>query len=149
MRHQKLTELETLLKEFLVIMTNQSYGMNVKHGYRYTWTKGTGKIELDGKYYTNYFTLRFYMVDKNKSVVGKEIDLIVNHYPIIGLQTREKLEEEAYKELLLNGMRCLVNNTYACYIQHQDKKLVEPTDVELNTIVEELKEQAKTPKIII
>lgn len=149
MRHQTLTELETLIKSFLVVITNQSYSMNVKHGYRLTWTKGTKEIELDGKRYKNYYTLRFFMIDKNQSVIGKEVTLLENHYPVIGLQSKEKLEEEAYKEFLLNGVRCLVNNTYAAYITHRDKEYVRPSDIQINEAVEQIKEDAKTPKIII
>ena len=149
MRHQNLTELETLIKNFLVVITNQSYSMNVKHGYRLTWTKGTAQVELDGQRYTNYYTLRFYMIDKNQSVIGKEVVLLENHYPIIGLQSKEKLEEEAYKEFLLNGVRCLVNNTYASYLSHRDKEYVQPSDVQINEAVEQIKKDAETPKIII
>lgn len=148
MRHQNLTELETLIKGFLVVLTNQAYAYNNKFGYRLTWTKGTKEIEGDGKRHTNYYVLRFFIVDKNESPIGKEITLIENYYPIVGLQSKEKLEEEAYKEFLLNGIRSLYNITYSNYLQHKDKEYVQPSDVQINEAVEQIKEEAKTPKLI-
>lgn len=149
MRHQNLTELENLLKQFMVALTNQAYSMNDKKGFRMSWEKGIHKLELDGKLFTNYYTLKFFIVDKNESPVGKEILLLESHYPVVGMQSKEKLEEEAYKELLLNGMRCLYNNTFAVYLNHKDKEYVQPTDIELNEVVEQIKEEAKTKSIII
>lgn len=148
MRHQTLTHLESLVKKFMVTMTNQSYGMNVKHGFRLTWTKGTAKLRVDGRDYTNYYTMRFYMIDKTNSPIGKEIDLLTSHYPLEGLQTKEKLEEAAYEEFLLNGMRCLVNNTYASYIKRIEEPN-EPTDSEIDDVVKQIRKTAETPKIII
>lgn len=148
MKHQTLTQLEALIKQFMVTMTNQSYGMNVKRGYRVTWEKGKAKVRVDDKVYTEYYTLRFFMVDKTNSPIGKEIDLLTLHYPKIGLQTKEKLEEEAYKEFLLNGMRCLVNNTFADYLKHQEEP-EQPTDEAIDEVVQQLRKDAETPKLII
>lgn len=149
MRHQNLTELETLIKQFLVVLTNQAYAMNNKQGFRLTWEKGTAMIEAYGKVHKNYYTLKFFIIDKNESPVGKEIVLLQNHYPVVPLQSKEKLEEEAYKEFLLNGLRCLYNNTFGLYLQNKDKEFVQPSDIELNETVEQIKKEAETKKIII
>ena len=149
MRHQRLTELVSLVNGFLVSMTNQAYSRNMKYGYRVTWTKGTQKIECDGHRTTHYYIFKFYFVDKSKSISGKDVELYVNFYPVKSLQSVEILEELAYTEFLLNGIQSLANVTFAALMEQLTKEFVEPSQVELDKIVEDLKEQAKTPKIII
>jgi hypothetical protein len=149
MRHQKLTELVSLVNGFLVSMTNQAYSRGMKYGYRVTWTKGTQEIECEGKRTKNYYVFKFYFVDKTKSIAGKDVELYVNFYLIKPLQSVEVLEELAYTEFLLNGIHSLANVTFAALMEQLNKKFVEPSQVELDKIVEDLKEQAKTPKLLI
>ena len=150
MKHQQLITLELLIKKFLNRATNQAYSRNLKFGYRVSWEKGTGKVvDNDGNTSTNYYVCRLYLIDKTDSPVGVEVDLLVAYYPVRGLVSIDKLQEEAYEELLLNGIHSLINITYATVLEGRKREFVEPSQVELDDIVEDLKEQAKTPKLII
>lgn len=148
-KHQDLQTLIFLTNDILTKCTNQAYGRGMKFGYRVSWEKGTQLIECDGHRTKNYYIFKFYMIDKTETPVGREVDLYVNFYPVIPLKTDNKLEEEAYKEFLLNGIQSLFNVTYALVLEERNKTYTQVSDVKLNEIVEDLKEQAKTPKIII
>ena len=150
MKHQQLITLELLLKKFLNRATNQAYSRNLKFGYRISWEKGTGEVEDNtGNRTRNYYVCRLYLIDKTDSPLGVEVDLLVAYYPTKALVSADKLQEEAYEEMLLNGIHSLINITYAAVLEGRKREFVEPSQVELNEIVEDLKEQAKKPKLII
>jgi hypothetical protein len=148
-KHQNLTDLIRLTNEFLVSMTNQAYGRGIKFGYRVAWEKGKNTIQVEGHKTKNYYIFKFYIIDKTESPVGVEVDLYVNFYPVVSLVPVNKLEESAYKDFLLNGIQSLFNVTYALVMKEKNKEYTRVSDVEINDIVEQLKEDAKTPKIII
>ena len=152
MRHQTLIQTKSLLDKFLVIMTNQAYAHNRKFGYRISWLKGTQQIDDgSGNITKNYYHLRFYLVDKTNSPIGKEVDLLNNFYALSGLQSIEKLEEQAYEELLLNGLRSLFNITYAHYLEDLEKDIVTLKDVQADETLEMLRNAAneEKPKLFV
>lgn len=151
MRHLLLTELESLIKKNLVLMTNQAYGRNIKFSYRMKWEKGTQKIEDGtGKTTKNYYALSLDLIDKTENIAGKVINLYMNFYPMVPAKSVEKLEEEAYKDLLLNGMHSLANVLYSNYLVRMDREVVKPEDIKLVPELEVLKEEiAKEKKIIL
>jgi hypothetical protein len=150
MKHQNLITLELLVKKFLNQATNQAYSRNNKFGYRYSWEKGKGQVQdNEGHKHKEYYVCRLYLIDKNESPLGVEVDLLVSYYPVRSLVSVNKLQEEALEELLLNGMQSLINVTYAMVLEGRKREFVEPSQVELDEVVENLKEQAKTPRLII
>jgi hypothetical protein len=152
MRHQVLIETESLVKEALRFCTNQAYVNGNKITYEVKWEKGVHALLDDkGKKITNYHSLCLTMIDKRNSPVGKKIELVTNHYPAqIGVST-EKLEEQAYKELILNGLASLINITYAGYIEQTKKDYTKVEDVKVSMELETLKDaiDESKPKIIV
>ncbi len=149
-RHLLLTELESLIKKNLVLMTNQAYSRNIKFSYKMTWEKGTQKIQdANGQSSNNYYALSIDLVDKNDNIAGKLINLYRNYYPITQLKSIEKLEEEAYKDLLLNGMHSLANVLYSNYMNKLEQTAVKPEDVKLTPELDVLKEEINKSKSII
>ena len=150
MKHQQLITLELLIKKILNRATNQAYSRNMKFGYRISWEKGNAIVEdNEGNKTKNYYICRLYFIDKTDSPVGVEVDLLVAYYPVRSLVSIDKLQEEAYEEMLLNGIHSLINVTYAAVLEGRKREFVEPSQIELNEVVEKLKEQAKTPKLFI
>ena len=150
MRHQVLIELESMVKQMLAYMTNSQYAAGYKISYKYTWEKGTKVIDAgDGKPIKNYYVLNFIMVDKRESPVGINIELCTTFYPIeVGVPV-EKLEEQALKELILNGLQSLANVTYAAYEYQKSKEYTEAKNVELDEKIEALRESAKKPNLYV
>lgn len=150
-RHESLRNIESLVKEYLVSMTNQAYGMGMKFGYRIGWEKGTSEIvDNNNKTCKDYYVFKFYILDKTESVVGKNIELYTNFYPVRPVGTIEKLEELAYKEFLLNGVRQLFNTSYAMYIEQRKHDTIKAEDIKLDEKIEALKESVNNkPKLFI
>lgn len=149
-RHQSLIEIESLVKGFIVNMTNQAYGQNYKFAFRVEWTKGTGQIiDNNDKVSKNYYHFSFHMIDKTKSMVGKKIDLYDNYYPMVALKSAEKLEEEAYKEFLLNGLRQLYHVSYITHLEELKLEKEQVKNTEADKAIKELKKASETPKLFI
>ena len=151
MRHQVLIELESLVKECLRFCTNEAYKHNNKISYSVKWEKGTHAL-LDGTTkITSYYSLTLTMVDKRESPSGKTIELYRNYYPTKVGVTAEKLEEQAYKEFVLNGISSLINITYAGYLDQRQKDYTNIEDVKLSPELEVLKDaiDETKPRIII
>lgn len=149
-RHQSLIEIESLVKSFITTMTNQAYGQNYKFGFRVEWTKGTGQIiDNNDKASKNYYHFSFYMIDKTKSIVGKRVNLYDNYYPMTALKSAEKLEEEAYREFLLNGLRQLYHVSYVTHLEELKIEKEETKNKETDTVIKELRKAAETPKLFI
>lgn len=150
MRHQNLIELHNLVKRLLVTLTNDAYSINNKFSFRVDWDKGTDKIEDgQGKVFSKYYVLTFYIIDKNNTPLGEKRTLLRNYYvQEIGI-TPEKLEEQAYQELLLNGLRSLFNNTYASLLAQKEKEVIQAKDVKIDETIEQLREQAERPSLVV
>lgn len=146
MRHQVLIELESLVKECFRFCTNQAYANGNKISYAVEWKKGEKALEDNGTRITSYYTLRVTMLDKRETPVGKTIELYTNHYPVkIGTPV-EKLEELAYKELVVNGIASLINVTYAGYLEQTQKAYTKVEDVKLSPELEVLKDAIEEAK---
>lgn len=125
-----LQELESLVKKSLAMMTNQMYGRNIKFSYYIDWTKGDAMIDNGKGHKTkDYYVMTMSMVDKNKSIEGVRIPLYITYYPVTIGFTNNKLLEQAYRDLLLNGMQSLVNTSYGLYIEQQEQEAVKPEDI--------------------
>jgi hypothetical protein len=149
-RHRSLIEVESLVKSFIVNMTNQAYGLNHKFAFRVEWSKGTGQIiDNNDKVSKNYYHFSFHMIDKTKSMIGKKIDLYDNYYPMEALKTAEKLEEEAYKEFLLNGLRQLYHVSYITHLEELKMEKEIEKDKQTDKVIETLRKSAETPKLFI
>lgn len=150
MRHQTLIELHSLIQDCLRKMTNDSYIAGYKYSFKLDWEKGTGTIQSpSGENVTNYYILKFYFTDRMQSVVGEEVVLTELYYPIKSDSTSEKQEEVAYKEFLLNSMRCMYNVLYISVWEDKQKEKVRPEDVTATDIVmDEIKAQSGSNKII-
>lgn len=151
-RHQRLIDYELLLKEFMVLMTNQAYARGYKLSYSFTWEKGTAKIEDQiGGTTTNYYICKLVVKDKREVPTGVIIQLYQNYYPItVKLNTAEKLEEQAYKDILLNGVQSLVNVTFSLFQERQQQEIIKAKDQEIDTKVMELKQMAMDkPKLFV
>ncbi len=143
---------ELLLKEFMVLMTNQAYARGYKLSYFFTWEKGTAKIEDQiGGTTSNYYICCLKVRDKRNVPTGIEIQLYNNYYPItVKNNTAEKLEEQAYKDILLNGVQSLINVTFSLFQERQQQEIVKAEDQKIDTKLMELKQSAvDKPKLFV
>ncbi len=143
-RHQRLIDYELLLKEFMVLMTNQAYARGYKLSYFFTWEKGIAKIEDQiGGTTSNYYICCLKVRDKREVPTGVEIQLYNNYYPItVKNNTSEKLEEQAYKDILLNGVQSLINVTFSLFQERQQQEIVKAEDQKIDRKVMELHQSA-------
>ena len=150
-RHESLRNIESLVNKYLTSMTNQAYAMGMKFGYRTEWVKGTSTIiDNNNKTCKDYYVFRFYIVNKTESVVGTIIELYSNFYPVRPVGTIEKLEELAYEEFLLNGVRQLFNTSYAMYIEQRKHDTIKAEDIKIDEKIEALKQAVDNkPKLFI
>lgn len=153
-KHQILIELENLVSRMLVNMTNQMYARNIKFSYKLLWERGTERIEHNGgsgKTTKNYYKFTLQLIDKTESPLGKILPLYICFYPIEN-KSEFILKEEAYKNLLLNGIQCLINVTYSNYLDGLQEEAIEAKDIKLQEILDiERKEKLREsilPKII-
>lgn len=151
MRHQTLIELDSLIRQCLTKMTNDAYASDNKISFKLEWFKGTGTIQSPlGENINKYYTLKFYFIDKNQSVVGEEVILSELYYPIKLDNTSEKQEEIALKEFVLNSTRCMYNILYNAIWVNRDKEFIRPKDItDKDIIVDDLKQSVNAPKSII
>jgi hypothetical protein len=151
MRHQTLIQTTTTINKILVLMTNQAYANNHKLTYKVIWLKGDQVIaDVDNKATKNYYKFRFYLIDKTNSPTGKEVDLLINYYPIKqGIQSLEHLEEAAYNEFLFNGVISLANISYALHLKSLEKEAVKAEDIKIDEKIEQLKKSVETPKLYV
>jgi len=151
-RHQRLIDYELLLKEFMVLMTNQAYARGYKLSFSFTWEKGTERIaDQLGGMTSNYYVCKLLVKDKREVPTGVMIQLYNNYYPItVKMNTSEKLEEQAYKDVLLNGVQSLINTTMALFEQRQKQEIVKAEDQKIDMKIEALKQSADDkPKLYI
>lgn len=149
-RHQALVEIESLVKGMVNAMTNQAYGQNYKFGFRVEWKKGTGQIvDNKDKVSKNYYHFSFYMIDKTKTIVGKRVNLYDNYYPMVAMKSAEKLEEEAYKEFLLNGLRQLYHVSYITHLEELKIEEDQEKNKKTDKVISDLRKSAETPKLFI
>ncbi len=143
-RHQRLIDYELLLKEFMVLMTNQSYARGYKLSYSFTWEKGTARVEDQiGGTTTNYYICKLWVKDKREVPTGVMLQLYDGIYPIsIKQNTPEKLEEQAYKDILLNGVQSLINVTFSLFQERQKQEIIKAEDQKIDRKVMELHQSA-------
>jgi hypothetical protein len=151
-RHQRLIEYELLLQEFMRLMTNQTYARGYKLSYSFTWEKGKGKVsDQIGGMTSNYYVVRLWCKDKREVPTGVMIQLYDGIYPItVKLNTAEKAEEQAYKDILLNGVQSLINVTFSLFQERQKQEIVKAEDQKIDTKIMELKQSAvEKPKLFV
>lgn len=135
----------------MVLMTNQAYARRYKLSYSFTWEKGTAKVEDQlGGTTTNYYVVKLWLKDRREVPTGIMIQLYDGIYPVVLGSTVEKLEEQAYKDILLNGVQSLINVTMSLFQERQKKEIVKAEDQKIDTKVMELKQMAMDkPKLFV
>lgn len=149
--HQSYIEIKKLVQNMIATMTNDSYAQGDKVAYKLTWEKGTEELENNlGKKTKNYYTLRINAMDKRHSTVGTLVPLYANHYALEGVTNLFKLEELAYKELLLNSMRSLINVQLAIYYRSKENQAVKEKETAADSRWAEIKASIENkPKLFI
>lgn len=127
---QELINYRLQAKSILAFCTNQAYANNQKFSYSIEFKKGEQAITYDNiNFIKHYYTFNLILLDKNKSIIGKRIELYSTHYPISMGENSITLEKLAYKDFFINGIASLINNSYSIYLNSLQKDLVKPEDV--------------------
>lgn len=137
-KHQKLIELELLVKDILNKHTINANTNGYKHTFSSSFSFGNNKIEKsNGLISKDYYVFKLELIDKT-SGIESHLNLYNKIYPTVIGKNKHKLHEEALLDFISNAIGGLIYIEFTKYTakQMQDK------------IKAELEEDSK-PKLIL
>lgn len=137
-KHQRLIDLDTLVKDILINHTKNANNNGFKHIFSHSFSFGKNKIEKEnGLISKRYYIFKVILTDKTNAI-EKELVLYSKVYPENPLRNSNKLNEDALLDFIGNAIGGLIAIEFTKYNARQMQEQVN----------KELEEITK-PKLII